>query len=165
MRFLGQIIFGSPIRTWLVAVGLALGLYLLLTSARKLLRKRFVHLESAERLDWKDLAVNLLVSTRGFTLSERTKQFLDSIPAGGLQEMRAAAFDTRLLPEDVKNAIYTFFSGIFGFAAQKIARRLENKGAQLIPPPEGFAVTASEGPLKAGELERAAAWGRSLLDI
>lgn len=102
--------------------------------------------------------------TRAFTLSIKTRDFLAGIPAGGLQGVRAAAFDTRMLPEDVKNGVYTFFSGIFGFAAPKIARRLEKKGANLILPPEGFAVTGSEGPLKDGELEHASAWGRALLE-
>lgn len=102
--------------------------------------------------------------TRAFTLSDRTKEFLASLPAGGLQGVRAAAFDTRMLAADVNNAVYTFFSGIFGFAAPKIAKRLEKKGANLILPPEGFAVTGGEGPLKDGELERAAAWGRALLE-
>lgn len=111
--------------------------------------------------------VELLVvgsPTRAFTLSDKTKELLASLPAGGLQGVRAAAFDTRMLAEDVKNAVYTFFSGIFGFASPKIAKRLEKKGANLILPPEGFAVTGGEGPLKDDELERAAAWGRALLE-
>lgn len=102
--------------------------------------------------------------TRAFTFSEKTKLFLARIPAGGLQGVRVAAFDTRMLPADVKNAVYTFFSGIFGYAAAKIARRLVKKGGTLAVPPEGFAVTGGEGPLKEGELERASAWGRGLLE-
>ncbi len=111
--------------------------------------------------------VDLLVvgsPTRAFSLSEGTKAFLARIPAGGLQGVKAAAFDTRMLPEDVKNGVYTFFAGLFGYAAAKIAKRLVKKGANLILPPEGFAVTGGEGPLKDSELERASAWGRSLLE-
>jgi hypothetical protein len=37
------------------------------------------------------------------------------------------------------------------------------KGGTLIVLPECFIVKDSEGPLKAGELERAADWARSLL--
>jgi flavodoxin len=102
--------------------------------------------------------------TRAFTMSEKTKEFLTRIPAGGLQGLKFAAFDTRMLPQDVNNAVYTFFSGVFGFAAPKIAKRLEKKGANLILPPEGFAVTGGEGPLKDGEVERASAWGWALLE-
>ncbi len=111
--------------------------------------------------------VDLLVvgsPTRAFTLSEGTKAFLASIPAGELQGVQVAAFDTRMPSKDVNNAVYTVFSGIFGFAAPKIARQLEKKGGVQALPPEGFAVTGSEGPLKEGELERASVWGRSLVE-
>jgi hypothetical protein len=51
-----------------------------------------------------------------------------------------------------------------GYAAKRIADRLKRAGGNLIAPPEGFYVEDTQGPLKAGELERAAAWARSLLD-
>lgn len=109
--------------------------------------------------------VELLVAgspTRGFTMSEQTAAFIKTIPAGGIQGMKVAAFDTRMPIKDVNNIIYTVFSSLFGFAAKKIAQRLEKKGGTLLLPPEGFAVRGSEGPLKEGELERAAEWGRQL---
>lgn len=62
----------------------------------------------------------------------------------------AAAFDTRLDRRFV------------GGAAPKIAKRLRRKSYAAASPPQGFAVTAAEGPLKPGELERAGAWGRQL---
>ena len=39
---------------------------------------------------------------------------------------------------------------------------LVKKGATLAQTPEGFIVQAEQGPLSAGELERAAAWARQL---
>jgi hypothetical protein len=51
---------------------------------------------------------------------------------------------------------------LFGTAAPKIARALEKKGGTLAGPPGGFYVTGGEGPLKEGEVERAAAWAQGL---
>lgn len=111
--------------------------------------------------------IDLLVvgsPTRAFSMSPGTKDFLSDVLGRNIQGVKVAAFDTRMLAEDVNNAFYTFFSRLFGFAAQKIAVRLERKGGQLILLPEGFAVPGAEGPLKDGELERAAAWGKQIAD-
>lgn len=51
---------------------------------------------------------------------------------------------------------------LFGWAAKPIAGRLTRAGGTLVAEPEGFVVLDSEGPLKEGEVERAAAWGRTL---
>jgi hypothetical protein len=72
---------------------------------------------------------------------------LPSVPPG----RRAAAFDTRA---DFKLA---------GGAARGIARRLRHLGYELAAPPEGFVITGAEGPLQAGEAERARAWGAALV--
>lgn len=64
---------------------------------------------------------------------------------------RAAAFDTRLA--------YPMAGG----AARGIARRLRARGYVLVAHPEGFIVAEAEGPMRAGELERARAWGASLV--
>jgi len=53
---------------------------------------------------------------------------------------------------------------VFGNAAGRIARNLEKKGGTLISSPEGFFVTATKGPLKEGELERAAGWAKGMLE-
>jgi len=49
-----------------------------------------------------------------------------------------------------------------GYAAPRIAEQLEKAGGTLIAPAEGFFVVDKEGPLRDGELERAAAWGGTL---
>ena len=63
----------------------------------------------------------------------------------------AAAFDTRL----EKSAWVT------GRAARGIARRLRRHGIDVVDT-ESFLVQGTEGPLEAGELERAREWGASL---
>jgi hypothetical protein len=91
------------------------------------------------------------------------QDWLNGIPSGALQGKNVAAFDTRLT---------WFWVRIFGFAAPKIARSLENKGGRLAMPGEGppglaagegFCVTGGEGPLQGGELERAADWAKQVL--
>ena len=47
-------------------------------------------------------------------------------------------------------------------AASTIAKLLQKKGGTLMAAPEGFLVTGEEGPLKDGELERAANWVQAL---
>ena len=90
---------------------------------------------------------------------------LKSIPKGGLQGVKVAAFDTRADLKDVNSALLTAFVKLFGYAAEPIAGRLKKKGGQLIAAPEGFFIKDTEGPLKDGELERAAVWGARLASV
>lgn len=83
------------------------------------------------------------------------QHFLGKVPAASLKGINVAAFDTRISKKIV---------GIFGYAAGRIAGNLKKKGGTLIAPPEGFFVTGGEGPLTEGELERAAAWAKRLLE-
>jgi len=53
---------------------------------------------------------------------------------------------------------------VFGYAAGRIAGNLKRKGGTLIASTEGFFVTGSEGPLKEGELERAAGLAKGILE-
>jgi hypothetical protein len=50
-----------------------------------------------------------------------------------------------------------------GGAAHGIARRLRRHGYELVAEPEGFIIEDTEGPLRAGESDRAKAWGADLL--
>lgn len=70
----------------------------------------------------------------------------------GADPRRAAAFDTRI---DARMA---------GGAAHGIASRLRRHGYKVVIEPEGFFVQDNgEGPLKAGEKDRARAWGAGLV--
>ena len=109
--------------------------------------------------------VDLLIvgsPTQGFQPTPATKTLLDSLPVQGLRGVQVAAFDTRIDVADVGNRFLTFMVNIFGYAAKPIANRLEKKGGNLVMPPEGFIVNGKEGPLKEGELARAATWAKAV---
>ena len=80
--------------------------------------------------------------------------FLKKVSEPDIKGINVAAFDTRISAKWV---------GIFGYAAGKIAKNLKGKGGTLILPPEPFFVEGTEGPLKEGELERAASWAQELV--
>jgi flavodoxin len=79
---------------------------------------------------------------------------MNKISETSVKGKNVASFDTRIPTKIVK---------IFGFAADRIAKNLKDKGANLVVPAEGFFVNGKEGPLKNGELERAAAWAKTLI--
>jgi flavodoxin len=79
---------------------------------------------------------------------------MNKIPETEIKDKNTAAFDTRIPTRIVK---------IFGFAADRIAKNLKDKGANLVVPTEPFYVLGKEGPLKDGELERAATWAKTLV--
>ncbi len=83
------------------------------------------------------------------------RDFLDKVRESGLKGTNVAAFDTRLTARWVR---------IIGFAAGRIAGRLKKDGGTLVVSPEGFFVEGTEGPLKEGELERAAAWAKKIVE-
>ncbi len=112
------------------------------------------------------LGVNVLIvgsPTRAFSPTPAIKKFLASIPKQGLRGITVAAFDTRIALSDVDSRVLPAFVRIFGYAAKPIADRLTKKAGELRFPPEGFFVQGTEGPLKAGELERAADWAKQIL--
>ncbi len=98
--------------------------------------------------------------TRRFRPTPAMAAFLSGLPAGRLKGIKAAAFDTRIVVADMNSRFLSVMVRLFGYAAAPLAKRLAQKGATLVMPPEGFYVAASEGPLKDGELERAAEWAR-----
>jgi flavodoxin I len=102
--------------------------------------------------------------TRAFQPTQAITKLLKSIPSGGLKGTKVAAFDTRISVEDTPVAILKFFAKIFGYAASPILKTLVKKGGILSLPSEGFFVKDSEGPLKEGELERAAAWAKRIVN-
>lgn len=99
-------------------------------------------------------SVDLLIvgsPTLGGRPTKPVQDFLANVPLNAVKGKKVAAFDTRVPAAWVK---------IFGFAGGRIARALKAKGGTLVSPAEGFYVTGTRGPLKDGELERAAAWGK-----
>ena len=101
--------------------------------------------------------------TRAFKPTKAIVDFLIQIPSNGLKGIDVAAFDTRVNTGDVNSRILNGFVKIFGYAAKPIADKLQKKGGNLVIPPEGFFVKDNEGPLKEGELERAAKWAKQVM--
>ena len=107
---------------------------------------------SASGLQDADLLV-LGSPTLGGRPTEPMQGFLASLSEAQLKGKKAASFDTRYAGRFVK---------VFGFAAEKMSESLTAKGATLVAPPQPFIVTGKKGPLKEGELERAASWARDI---
>jgi len=87
----------------------------------------------------------------GWRPTARITEALSSLDTDQLRGVRAAAFDTRL---------HIF---IHGDAAKKISKSLREHGAEIIAAPRAFYVQKSEGPLDAGEGEKASQWADALL--
>lgn len=124
-------------------------------------------LKKIEDAKWHEITdVELLVvgsATRGFRPCEKTKAFLKSIPENGLNGVKTAAFDTRIMLETIKSKPLRFMVKTGGYAAKHIASTLQKKGGKLVAPPEGFLVTGEEGPLADCELERARNWSAQFI--
>ena len=114
-----------------------------------------------EQLEGIDLMV-VGSPTRAFRPTPAVTKFLKELPGESLHGVKASSFDTRIAPTDIKSGLLRFIIGLAGYAAKPIADRLARSGAELVAAPEGFFVEDSEGPLKAGELERAGGWARAI---
>jgi flavodoxin I len=103
-------------------------------------------------------SIDLLIvgsPTQGGRPTPAVKEFLSRIPANSLKNVSVTSFDTRLKTTLVK---------LFGWAASRIENSLTAKGGLEAALPEGFFVEGTKGPLKEGELERAAVWAKGLLE-
>jgi flavodoxin len=112
-----------------------------------------VRLEPAHAVELQ--GVDMLVigcPTQAFKATPAMLSFLEKISAASLSGLAVACFDTR----------YPRPLWLTGSAARVIARKLQKMGVSLLLPPESFFVTGTQGPLKSGELERAATWARML---
>ena len=101
--------------------------------------------------------------TRAFSASPATKAWLKALAPNSLRSVKVAAFDTRADMNDVNSRALTAFVKLFGYAAEPIANSLTKRGGTLVIPAAGFFIEDKEGPLKAGELERAAAWTQQIM--
>lgn len=114
---------------------------------------------------WEDVAAADLVvmgsPTQGGRPTAGLSEFIGRASPGALTDKRVAAFDTRLDPRE-QNLALRLLMRVIGYAAPRILRMLESRGAVAVAPPEAFIVEAKEGPLRDGELQRAAEWARRL---
>jgi flavodoxin len=117
-----------------------------------------VHVEQVNAGDLE--TVDLLVigtPTHGALPTETVQSLLERIGPPARESARAATFDTRLT--------WWFLERWGGFAAPKMADVLKEKGWTLAGAPGGFYVRGlRKGPLKRGEVDRAAAWAKGLVE-
>lgn len=101
--------------------------------------------------------VDLLIvgcPTQGWRPTPAIRSFLEGASSERIGGLAVACFDTRFrLPR-----------WMTGSAAEVMARKLQEKGVSLLLPPESFFVKGTQGPLRGGELDRAATWARMLLE-
>ena len=109
-------------------------------------------------------SIDLLIvgsPTQGFRPLKPVQTFIESIPCGALKGIDVVAFDTRIPGSEVGKGLRLLMR-MGGYAAPRIAKALEKKGGNFVVPSEGFFVKDKEGPLREGELERAASWVRRI---
>lgn len=87
----------------------------------------------------------------GWRPTPKITELLTTLGDGRLTGVKAAAFDTRV----------RLF--IHGDAAKKMTESLKAGGAEIVSKPMVFYVKGTEGPLRSGELDKAATWAKDLL--
>lgn len=89
----------------------------------------------------------------GSELDRSIRSFLDRIPDHTMYAVYWEAFDTRtqLVPR------------VAGSAVRRLRRAIEHRGGRLLLPPESFYVGPDENTIPHSELERARAWGSSVI--
>lgn len=119
---------------------------------------------TAEELSTYDLLI-VGSPTRGFQPTEDVAKLIKSVKSNTLTNVKVAAFDTRVTLDSIHSKLLKGMVHMGGYAAKPIANRLSKKGATSVIAPEGFFVMDTEGPLKEGELERAEAWGKQIIQV
>ena len=104
--------------------------------------------------------VDLLIigtPTHGALPTEAVQGLVERLGPPAREGAKVATFDTRLT--------WWFLERWGGFAAPKMADALKEKGWTLAGAPGGFFVKGlRKGPLKRGEVDRAAAWAKALVE-
>ncbi|MBN2853617.1 MAG: flavodoxin domain-containing protein [Clostridia bacterium] len=95
--------------------------------------------------------------TRGFSPTKPMTQFVKSLETDN-DAMKVAIYDTRIDYMQIKSRLARNIVHKGGYANQKMAKVIKNKGIRVVEPLEAFYVIESEGPLKDGELKRAKDW-------
>jgi flavodoxin I len=108
--------------------------------------------------DWETVDLLIVGSpTHGSLPSEAVRGLMERMGPPARAGAQAATFDTRLT--------WWFLERWGGFAASKMADALAEKGWTLAGAPGGFFVRGlKKGPLKRGEVERAVAWAKGLIE-
>jgi flavodoxin len=114
---------------------------------------KVIHANNVTSADLENIDILFVGSpTHGGRPMQSVQKFIKEFSTA--QKVLIATFDTRF---------DSGFARIFGYASKRIANPLRKKGANIIAEPEGFIVEKTEGPLREGELERAANWAEGIL--
>ena len=123
------------------------------------------HVDQVKPEDLGDLNCLVVGSpTQKQNFTDGMREFLAGIPQKSLSGVKVAAFDTRISINDMQSTMSRFAARVFlhRYAAKPIAAALTAKGGVEVIDPAGFFVQDTEGPLKTGELERAAGWAQQI---
>ena len=107
------------------------------------------HVHGMSRPSTRDSAAET-ATVAGSATGPGVREWLNDLPKA--KGILAAAFDTRLDKP----------RWLVGAASGGISRSLRKRGYRMVVPGESFVVTDGEGPLKAGEIERADAWAEEI---
>jgi len=99
--------------------------------------------------------------TQGGRPTGPTLQFIEALPAKVMRGKKIAVFDTRFDMDAQKFGLRMLMRTI-GYAAAKMASAAKRRGWNVISVPMGFIVNGTKGPLRDGEVERAAKWASDL---
>lgn len=124
---------------------------------------RLVSASDAKGLSLEDADLLVVGSpTRGFRPTPAIDEIIAGLDAPAGRRLHAAVFDTRLDAEQIHPAPLRWVVNAGGYAAQRIAQALRERGFEVMGAEGDFMVTGTEGPLKPGELERAGKWARTI---
>lgn len=103
--------------------------------------------------------------THGFRptpdIASRIKRLSSEVPEA---KFRYAVFDTRSDIDEIDSKILSSMVRLFGYAAASMDKTLAKRGFKRAEAPAGFIVHGKEGPVKDGEIDRATAWMRSVME-
>jgi flavodoxin len=116
---------------------------------------RAVRLDPSQPVDLQGVDLFIVgCPTHGWRPTQAVQSFPEEVSSEEFGSLAGACFDTRFrLPRFMT-----------GSAAKVMAGKLREKGVSLLVEPESYFVEGTEGPLREGELERAATWARQIVD-
>jgi flavodoxin len=117
---------------------------------------RAVRIDPSYRLDLD--RIDMLIfgcPTQAWNTTAAMQAWLKALDPERLHGVALACFDTR----------FNKPGWLTGSAARVMVNTLKHKGLTPAVPPQSFFVDGGEGPLQEGELQRAAAWARTLASI
>lgn len=105
--------------------------------------------------------INLLIvgsPTRAFNASEKIKKFINSLDETKIKNIDVITFDTRIDVKKINNKFLKFMAKHFGYASEKIEKKLKQMGANIKVSNKGFYVEGEKGLLQKGENKKIKEW-------